>query len=357
MEPPLYRRIIDSLTADIRTGRFKPGQKLPSEAALLKKFRTSRITVGRALREMQTAGLIERRVGSGSYVAQQDEASLPLSFGLLIPDLGETEIFDPICRGIATTSTTTDYALLWGHLRAGESSKEDQCWALCRQFIERQVSGVFFAPLEFERGAVKLNKRILRALEEAAIPVVLLDRHASGAPLRMKADLVGINNHSAGYLATEHLISLGLKRIAFIGYQGAPSTIKARLAGYRDALHDAGLGELLLESMHSAQAEGFVCVNDLVASQLMRAFLMKGTRIPEDVRLVGIDDARLAAHLPVPLTTIRQPGAEIGQTALGAMLERVRQPTLPSREILLAGELVVRESSGMRLVEVQRPAH
>lgn len=336
---PLYQHVIASLTADIRSGRFKPGQKLPSEAALVKKFNTSRITVGRALRELQTAGLIERRAGSGSFVSQPARENLPLLFGLLIPDLGETDIFDPICAGIAQASEAGDHALLWGHADPAGSTKEEQCWALCQQFIARRVSGVFFAPLEFEAGAAKSNVRVIRALEDAGIPIVLLDRQASDKPLRSKLDLAGLNNHRAGYTATEHLVQAGLKRIAFLGYGGAAATVSARMAGYRDALRDHGLTELLQE-----EAEGIVCINDMVASQVMRAFLSKGTRIPEDLRLVGIDDASFAKLLPVPLTTVRQPCREIGRAALKAMVERVRDPKLPSREILLTGDLVVRES-------------
>jgi DNA-binding LacI/PurR family transcriptional regulator len=78
----------------------------------------------------------------------------------------------------------------------------------------------------------------------------------------------------------------------------------------------------------------------------MRAFLARGMRIPQDVKLVGIDDVPYASMLPVPLTTVRQPCREIGQAALRAMLDRIRHPQMPSREILLGGELIVRASSG-----------
>jgi len=78
----------------------------------------------------------------------------------------------------------------------------------------------------------------------------------------------------------------------------------------------------------------------------MQVFLGRGIRIPDDVRLVGIDDVSYATLLPVPLTTIRQPTREIGEAALRTMLDRLRTPRLPPREILLDGELVVRKSCG-----------
>src|SRR5438309_747044 len=83
------------------TGRWKEGDRLPSEAELVRQFGASRITVGRAVRDLQQAGLVERRAGSGSFVrAARARPSPGLSFGLLIPDLGETEIFEPICQGM-----------------------------------------------------------------------------------------------------------------------------------------------------------------------------------------------------------------------------------------------------------------
>ena len=68
LQPPKYQQILENIKNDILSGRYQPGQKLPSEAALLKRFGASRITVGRALRELQQAGLVQRRKGSGTYV-------------------------------------------------------------------------------------------------------------------------------------------------------------------------------------------------------------------------------------------------------------------------------------------------
>src|ERR1700741_4125406 len=94
-QSPKYQQILERIKEDILTGRYKEGEKLPSEAALVRKFATSRITVGRALRELRQVGLIERRAGSGTYVgAQSDDGGL--LFGLLIPNFSDTEIFAPI---------------------------------------------------------------------------------------------------------------------------------------------------------------------------------------------------------------------------------------------------------------------
>ena len=78
----------------------------------------------------------------------------------------------------------------------------------------------------------------------------------------------------------------------------------------------------------------------------MRTLQRLGVIVPTDIRIVGIDDADYAGLLPVPLTTLRQPARELGAAAIAAMLDRVAQPDLPTRDILLHGTLIVRESCG-----------
>jgi DNA-binding LacI/PurR family transcriptional regulator len=352
---PKYQKLFESLKSDIVSGRFKPGQKMPSEAALVNKSGASRITVGRALRELQNIGLVDRVAGSGTYVRKAGKNERrPHLFGLLIPDLGETEIFEPICQGIANAPEASEHALLWGHADAN-SSKTEQAWRLCKQYISQKVSGIFFAPLEFEADAEKVNRRILLALKQAQIPVVLLDRRAARAPERQRPDLVGINNRQAGYAATEHLLKLGCRHIAFLGYHGSASTISERAEGYKDALVAYGLPpghEHLLEwraKGAAASVEAFVCVNDRIAGQFMQLLLAKSVKVPDDVRLVGIDDVSYASLLPVPLTTVHQPTREIGEAALRTMLDRIQHPKLPPREILFDGDLVIRRSCGADL--------
>src|SRR6202171_1342123 len=87
---PQSRQVSRALAKGIQAGRWKEGDRLPSEAELVRQFGASRITVGRAVRDLQQAGLVERRAGSGTYVRAPSE-SRRLSFGLLIPALGETE--------------------------------------------------------------------------------------------------------------------------------------------------------------------------------------------------------------------------------------------------------------------------
>jgi DNA-binding LacI/PurR family transcriptional regulator len=356
---PKHRQVYSSLWKDIQAGRWKSGDRLPTEAELGRTFGASRITVGRAVRDLQAAGLVERRAGAGTFVTSRRAAG-GLSFGLLIPDLGHTEIFEPICQGMMASPLARDHALVWGSLNGAAPSREEQAWQICRQYIERNLAGVFFAPLERPAGGDDVNARIARAFDDARIPIVLLDRTVTPYPDRGHHDLVGIDNRRAGYIVTAHLLALGARRVAFVAMPGAAATVAAREAGYREALDafslrpepalagrfDPASAPEVSSLLASARPDAIVCANDRTAAHLLQTLRQLKRRVPEDVRLVGIDDVEYASLLPVPLTTLRQPTRAIGDAALSAMLERVSRRSLPARDILLACELVVRESCG-----------
>src|ERR1700723_559640 len=140
---PKYQQVFETLSHEILSGKYQPGQKFPSEAALVQRFGTSRITVGRALRELSQRGLVERVAGSGTFVGHGHVSADSLGFGLLIPDLGSSGIFQPICQGIASAPTASRHGLLWGQTTAGAAPPEEQALGLCEQFIASNVGGVF----------------------------------------------------------------------------------------------------------------------------------------------------------------------------------------------------------------------
>src|SRR5262245_23606620 len=164
-----YRLVLDQLERDIAEGHYQPGERFPSEAALVKRFDVSRITVGHAVKELQRRGLLDRIAGSGTYVRQPRGAREPLLFGLVIPDLGETEIFEPICQAIAASPSAAGHALLWAHADSRNSPREEQALQLCRQCIAPKVSGVFFAPLELSPHSREVNQQVMKLLKAAEV--------------------------------------------------------------------------------------------------------------------------------------------------------------------------------------------
>ena len=110
-----HGEVYAALRRQLLSGHWKGGDRIPSEAELVRQFHVSRITVGRAVRDLEAGGFVERRRGAGTFVSKiwRPRAAL---VRLLIPDLGETEIFEPICQGMMASPLAREHVLLWGVL-------------------------------------------------------------------------------------------------------------------------------------------------------------------------------------------------------------------------------------------------
>jgi GntR family transcriptional regulator, arabinose operon transcriptional repressor len=159
-------------------------------------------------------------------------------------------------------------------------------------------------------------------------------------------------------VVTEHLLNCGAMRMIFWGKPNSAPTVSARALGYREALahrapdvepcviidDPAELGSVR-KLVSERQPDAVVCANDNTAAQLMTSLNRLGLRVPEDVRITGMDDVPYASVLQTPLTTIRQPCLDIGAAALSMMLDRISHPNMPVRDCLVDFQLVVRQSS------------
>jgi DNA-binding LacI/PurR family transcriptional regulator len=350
---PKHHEISNHLQTEIAAGRYGEGARLPSENQLVDQFKVSRPTVARALRDLEAQGLIERRAGSGTYVRrnlQRNTTSRIL--GLLVPGLASTEIFQIICGEIASLARVNEYGLLWGgstNPRVDTDASLKHAEEVCKQFIEREISGVFFAPAELQPGQEQANSKLAESLREAGIPVVLIDRDLLDFPRRSDFDLVGIDNVTGGFMVAEHLIKLGCRKIQFVVRPLSAATVDARIAGIREALvrhriepdpdwirtGDPADLKFVRSLVAGRQADAFICANDDTAAVLLRAMESQGVRAPRDVRVVGFDDVKYATLVSVPLTTIHQPCREIAAIAFRTMMERLAEPNLTVRSITL----------------------
>jgi GntR family transcriptional regulator of arabinose operon len=92
--------------------------------------------------------------------------------------------------------------------------------------------------------------------------------------------------------------------------------------------------------------DAIVCANDITAARIMQGLAALGIRVPDEIRIVGIDDVKYASLLPVPLTTQHQNCDDIGAMAIATMLQRLEKPDLPTRDILLQTKTILRRSCG-----------
>jgi LacI family transcriptional regulator len=366
-----YQEIARHLRDELASGRYGEEGRMPSESQLVMRFGVSRPTVARALRALEEQGLVERRAGSGTFAKPGGTTHGGVTpatglLALLVPDLGNTEIFQLICGEIASLARVNKYSLVWGgstHPALDTDVSLKHVEDLCQQFIQRRVSGVFFAPFELVPDKEEANRRIAVTLREAGIQVVLLDRDLTPFPMRSDFDVVGIDNVAGGYMLAEHLLKLGCRRIQFVARPLSAPTVDARIAGVREALSRrriepeprwVRIGELddrkfVRDLITPPRPDAFVCANDHTAALLMRALHQNNVRVPEDVRVVGFDDVKFATLVSPPLTTVQQPCRDIALTAFRAMLDRQADPTLPACHLTIAPRLVVRDSCGAYL--------
>jgi DNA-binding LacI/PurR family transcriptional regulator len=254
----------------------------------------------------------------------------------------------------ALVSGIQQYALSHGHTMLlctteGDAEREEQYLSLLRA---KQVDGALVD------GLVLPPDRIARFVEDG-FPIVCLDRDIDSNAI----PLVQVDNRLGGRLATQHLIDLGHDRIAHVTGARTLRISEDRLAGFRDALAAIGVtpdprlvaeGGFTEEGGYDATrtlletGEEFTAVfaaNDLSALGVLHALAESGRRVPEDVSVVGFDDLRLSAYTTPPLTTIRQPAAEIGQRATELLIDLTHGRRVRKLRHLLEPELVVRAST------------
>ncbi|TDE31114.1 LacI family DNA-binding transcriptional regulator [Nonomuraea mesophila] len=200
----------------------------------------------------------------------------------------------------------------------------------------------------------------LAALAKARLPLVLID------PLnlpRTRVTSIGSTNFAGGLAATQHLLSLGHRRIAYVGGPAAAACNQARLHGYRAAMeaegapvlpgyvqtghfryHDGVTGGAAVLGLPRAPTAIFAA-SDETALGIMEAARGRGLRIPEDLSIVGFDDTQIAQMASPPLTTVRQPLREMGGVALRTALRLAAGEKIDSHHVELATGLVVRGST------------
>jgi len=362
-KPSVATEIFSTLRREILCGKFTAEEKFPSEQMLVRRFRVARTTVRLALNRLKEDGILETRNGSGTYLSAMANR-VTGRLGLIIPHIAHGEISPPICSAIAQAASDAGYTILFGDASSEDSEmRVRRTLALAQDYISQGVAGVFIEPIELVADASAVTMRIIRLFEEHNIPVILLDRDIVPPPERSVYDVVSVDNVQIGYRLAAHLIDCGARRICLFARPDSAPTVKLRFQGAREAMLDRGLavssstccfaqpddltavGKLL---RLKAPPDAFLCANDITAFSLVKTLGKLKKRVPRDILVTGIDDVRLAAISSPSLTTVLQPCAEIAKTAVAAMLQRLRDPSLPPRQILLDAPLVERSSTRRR---------
>jgi LacI family transcriptional regulator len=200
----------------------------------------------------------------------------------------------------------------------------------------------------------------LAALARARLPLVVVDPANIPQP---DVTSVGSTNFAGGMAAAQHLLSLGHRRIGYVGGQPTSACNQARMSGFRSAMDSVGMevppeyiwlsdflyddgvagGSAMLDLREPPSA--IFAGSDEVALGILEAARARGLRVPEDLSLVGFDDTEVARLASPPLTTVRQPLREMGAVALRTALQLVAGEQVSSHHVELATTLIVRGSA------------
>lgn len=336
---PKHRRVYAALRHDILLGKYDANEKFPSEGMLMRRFDVSRITVRQAMTDLKKDGFLEARSGSGTYLSALARHATGM-IGLVIPDYSSNLFFRQLGDGLVRAGKSAGYTMLLGELPGHTpAERAHEAISLAREYAKRKVAGVIIEPVELMPNSADLTREIIAAFDALKIPVLLIDRDITPFE-RSKHDLVGIDNVAAGYALCKHLIFSGAKRISFLMPLNSASANLQRMLGVAGAAIEAGGGwtnrnilcvdpdnrAAVKKVLRSKSApDAIICHNDQTAAKL-----------PRSVKVAGFDGLELAGKRRFP--SMRQPIDQLADTAITTLLERIRNPRLPPRQILLAAE-------------------
>lgn len=301
-------------------------------------------TVARVMGAIDELGFIR------NDAARQLRAGHSKTIGLVVLDV-RNPFFTDVARGAEDQAASSGHTVILGN--SDENSDREATYL--DLFEEQRVHGVLISPY----GDITAR---LERLRQRGIPAVLVDRSSGDSSFSS----VSVDDIAGGRLAVEHLIAQGRSRIAYLGGPMEIRQVADRLAGARLAVAaHPGVSIEAIEiealSVLAGRAAGITigaratadrpdaifAANDLVAMGVLQALMMHGNdvEVPAEISLIGYDDIDFASAAVVPLSSIRQPSALIGQTAVEILLEEAADPTTPPRQVVFEPELVVRESS------------
>ena len=346
-EVPVRLQLGSILSAEIESGRYSTGSRLPSERQLAVTYRTSRTSVRQALADLEERGVLVRTAGKGTFVSRgrvetgaKSKSARAQTIAFVVDENLQRFVeagYNRILLGARKACQESGYRLLF--YSVGEDDGE----------LEHGIDGCIVAG-----GA---PRRLLERLRANKTPLVLADLLL----LDESEGSIGFDYAGGMRQAIAYLHGLGHRRIGFVGFPNSekyvaywqtmaalgltyeprfveflqlPDLQPSILSGYRTLRKMLAAGRL---------PTALIATNDLVAYGMLEALAVAGIAVPEGVSVMGFDDLGHGAH--PPLTTIRTDSAQVGMLAVRALLDRIDGGPAPEARIAVPIELVIRSST------------
>ncbi|MEL7977979.1 LacI family DNA-binding transcriptional regulator [Isoptericola sp. F-RaC21] len=301
-----------------------------------------------------TAQKVARAMAKLDYVPDGNARSLAAgsnrTIGIVLPDLSNS-LFVDVARGAEDSADRAGHALMI----ANSDTRLERESRHLRTFAQARVAGILLTLNDedhYEAIVGDTPKNLPTVMLNLAVPV---SRSCS----------VSVDNELGGWMATTHLIETGRRRLVFVGGPESLDPVRDRSKGFARAVGERslqpvraisppgvnradgwGVGTALVDEIRAGVVDGIFAATDLLAAGIVQALTAAGVQVPEDVAVVGYDNNQAAWDSPIPITTIAQPGEDMGRVGADLVLEEAqRRFEHQHRSLVLEPSLVVRASS------------
>jgi LacI family transcriptional regulator len=335
---------------------------MPTINDVAKRAGVAPITVSRVINNSgyfseETRQRVETAINELGYVPNRLARGLRTkrtnTLALVMTDI-TNPFFTTVARGVEDVAGEAGYTVTFCNTDESEEKERKYLDLL----VQQQVGGILLVPARSRPDSVNF-------LKKHSTPVVVLDRRLPGGEI----DVVRCDSEAGAHEIVRLLINLGHKRIAMLGGPKGVSTADDRLLGYQQALAESGLnaekelvqaGAFTQESGYemarkaisrSPRPTAFFAANNFIAFGALKALREEGLDVPDDLALVAFDDLPPALVTFPFLTVVAQPAHEMALEATKLLLARMESDSdREGQEIVLPTELIVRQSSGGRIV-------
>ncbi len=320
----------------------------------------SRVVAGNGYVSEAKRRAIEQAIAELGYrpntLAQALRSNRSNVIGTVVVDVGTT-YFANVVYGLQNATRAAGKALM---VSSGFADQDEEARAVI-ELVDRSCDGIV---VYLER---PMREDVVEIVRRAGIPIVSIGR--SMTPV--SRGTVTLNNFEGARTAMRHLLEQGHRKIVHLSGQADFGDTVARLEGIESALNEFQMttADIHIVSGNYSQDFGYAATtamlkegreftaifagDDDMAAGVLLALRDGGRRVPEEISVLGFDDAFHAKHLWPPLTTVRQPTQELGEAAATMLLNLIAEPSSGPHETIVETNLVVRSSVGAPAKERQ----
>lgn len=345
--------LTDILRSKILKNELKSGERLPSESQLCENYNLSRQSVRQAIEQLRKEGLVNTIQGSGTYVMNLicDEVNSS-SISVILP-YDDDYIFASFISSIHSTLTKYGY-IVEMHITHNNLFKEE---AALMATLNNPRVGIIIDPAKSQ--CPRLHLELYQKIRDMKIPCIAMNSAVNG----MDFPVVAMDDVMAGSIATRYLISKGHTRIGMLcNSDSIPGQL--RLKGHLCEMESSGLADEVGHIIYYcsededvlfggqfdqyiinmfSECTAVICFNDRVAAKLNELLKKNNIRVPEDISIIGHDDALISRYITPKLTTIEHMKSKLGMIAADNLVKLIKNPEFEAG-CIMTSEIVERES-------------